>query len=149
MKRTQLAFLLGLSLIILVSGCTSNSGTGDIIAEDSQNSVKIPVTEITNTAKFFTFETAGTTIKYFAVRGTDGKIRTAFDACDVCGGYKGYRQQGNDMICNNCGRYFNIDDIGTKNTGGGCWPSYLNHEIEGEYIVIDKNELVTSKWRFS
>ena len=71
----------------------------------------------------------------------NGNIKTAFDACDVCGGAKGYAQVGDDVKCIKCGRFFNLEDLGTKNKGGGCWPSHLNHRIEGGYILIDKFEL--------
>jgi hypothetical protein len=41
------------------------------------------------------------------MKSADGVIRAAYDACDVC--YrerKGYHQEGDDMVCNNCGRHF-------------------------------------------
>ncbi|MBD3203920.1 DUF2318 domain-containing protein, partial [Candidatus Woesearchaeota archaeon] len=94
-------------------------------------------------------EHEGTMIKYFAVRAQDGNIRTAFDACDVCGGHKGYRQNGNDVICNNCGRNFRIESIGEKNQGGGCWPSYLEHEIKNGNILIKKSDLESGRYMFS
>ena len=99
--------------------------------------------------KKYSFDTNGVTVKYLVVKGLDGKIRTAFDACDVCGGDKGYRQEGNDVVCNNCGRHFDIGDLGTSNTaGGGCWPSFLTHTVEGDYILISKAELAAGVFRF-
>ena len=99
--------------------------------------------------KKYSYDANGINVVYFTVLGSDGAVRTAFDACDVCGGYKGYRQQGNDVVCNNCGRYFGIDDIGTKNEPGGCWPSYLNHKIEGNYLLISKSEIEKGSFRFA
>ena len=146
MEKTILILLAG---ILLVSGCINASTTGDVVStQDANRVMKIPVSEISSQVKFYSFNSGGTKVNFFAVKGSDGKIRTAFDACDVCGGYKGYRQEGNDMVCNNCGRYFDINDIGTKNRGGGCWPSYLSHMTEGDDIVIEKSELLAGKWRF-
>ena len=146
MEKTILILLAG---ILLVSGCINASTTGDVVStQDANRVMKIPVSEISSQVKFYSFNSGGTKVNFFAVKGSDGKIRTAFDACDVCGGYKGYRQEGNDMVCNNCGRYFDINDIGTKNRGGGCWPSYLSHRTEGDNIVIEKSELLAGKWRF-
>ena len=144
----KIKIVYGLMLILMtiavISGCkSSDSPTGNSIV--SEDVVEIAVSEISSTAKFYSFDSNGIKINYFIVKGSDGEIRTAFDACDVCGGRKGYRQQGNDMICNNCGRYFDIDSIGTMNKGGGCWPSYLRHEIKGDNIVIQKSELSTGR----
>jgi uncharacterized membrane protein len=156
---TAMLLMLGVLAVVVVSGCTSG-GTGNAVATstdtgssvngviETADSYKIPISSISTTASFYSHNAGGKDVNYFVVSGTDGNPRTAFDACDVCGGRKGYRQSGNDMICNNCGRFFNIDSIGTKNRGGGCWPSYLTHEIDGEYIVIKKSEIAAGAWRF-
>ena len=143
------SLLLGVILImsLLLSGC-GNQVTGNAIVNSEDEFVKIPISEITSTMKRYSHDSNGITVNYFAVKGSDDEIRTAFDACDVCGGHQGYRQQGQDVVCNKCGRFFNIDDLGTKNTSGGCWPSYLDHTIEGDNILIKKSELDTGAFRF-
>ena len=80
----------------------------------------------------------------------NGLIKTAFDACDVCyGSYKGYRQEGDSMICNNCGNSYPISGLGTENKGGGgCWPGYLPSEIKGEYLIIKKSDIKKGGYRF-
>ena len=133
MNKLPILIVAGVLAVVAVSGCTSVPPvTGDI----SENTVStgpglfsIPVSEISSQAEFYSFNTNGKEVRFFAVKGSDGEIRTAFDACDVCGGKKGYAQKGNDMVCRNCDRYFSIDSIGTANRGGGCWPSFLSHEI--------------------
>ena len=142
MKKMILIGLLAL-LPILFMACSG--AAGGVVAEES---ISIPLSEISTTARFYDLEVAGTKVKYFAVMGDDGEPRTAFDACDVCGGSAGYRQEGQDMVCNKCGRHFAISEIGTKNKGGGCWPSYLSHEIVGDNIVIKKSEIAAGSWRF-
>lgn len=78
-------------------------------------------------------------------------MKTAFNACDVCyGSKKGYRQEGEDMVCNNCGNHYRISGLGTANLkGGGCWPGYLESSTEGEYLVIAKSSLEGGRYRFS
>lgn len=144
--------IVSLFIILFMYGCgnsNSESATGGAVVEQkaatSGDVTEIPISEITSQAKFYSFDYNGVKINYFIIKGSDGKIRTAFDACDICGGRKGYRQERNDMVCNNCGRHFNIDPIGTKNLGGGCWPSYLSHEIKEGKIIIQKQKLEGGK----
>ncbi len=117
--------------------------TGNVVS--AEEVVKIPLSEISSTAKFYSEEGSS----FFVVKDSEGNIKTAFDACDVCGGSKGYRQEGEDMVCNNCGRHFAIDQLGEQNIyGGGCWPSYLEHAIEGDFVVIQKSNLQKGSYMF-
>jgi len=135
------------ALSLLLMGCSSNT-TGNATADTSSGTVTIPLSDLSNKAQFYEFEDRGVKISYFAVLGSDGKPRTAFDACDVCSGYKGYQQRGNDITCRNCGRVFSIDGLGTKNKGYGCWPSYLPHEVKGNDILINIADLKGGRQRF-
>jgi hypothetical protein len=119
------------------------SSTGAII-EDA-NTIKISLKDISTKATFYEYNGA----KYFAVKANDGSIKTAFDACDVCGGTKGYSQEGNDMVCNNCGRHFNINSLGEDNIfGGGCWPGYLENSVKDRYVVINKADIEDNNYIF-
>lgn len=144
-KIIILGMLIALFLILI--GC-GNNATGGTIA-DSEGVITIPLSDITSTVEFFTYTDNGVGINYFAVRGSDGEVRTAFDACDVCGGYKGYQQKGTDIECRNCGKVFSIDGLGTQNKGYGCWPSYLPHTIQGDNIVIGVSDIRKSRRRFA
>ncbi len=147
-----------LLVIVGVVGCSGNdsgnSATGGAVINEAVSDIeeseviKIPLDSITDEVKKFNYEANGVTIRYFAVIGSDEKVRTAFDACDVCGGY-GYTQQGNDIACKKCGKVFRIDGLGTKNKGYGCWPSYLSHTVDNENIIINKKELEAGAFRFA
>ena len=92
-------------------------------------------------ARFYKFEDGGKQIAFFAVKASDGKIRTAFDACDVCyHSHKGYEQQGDKMNCNNCNQKFAISRLG-PNASGGCNPGYLPHQQNGGTISIKVSDL--------
>ena len=119
--------LYGLLLIVsvLIVGCSSGS---QVLSPDDIYS--IPLSGITTDIQKFEHDASGVDVRFFVVRGPDGNIKTAFDACDVCGGYQGYAQRGTDVECIKCGRVFSIDDLGSTNTGGGCWPSNLDFVIE-------------------
>ncbi len=122
----------------------SSTPTGEVITE--LDAVRIPVSDISKNAQFYSYER----IEYFVVEDKSGDVKTAFNACDVCyGAKKGYSQKGEDMVCNNCGNHYSISGLGTKNLrGGGCWPGYLPSKVEGDYLVIEKSDLETGRYRF-
>jgi len=110
----------------------------------AQDVVKIPLSNISSTLSFYTYKSNGTAVKFFAVKGTDGNVHVAFDTCDVCGP-KGYTQSGNDVVCSNCGKHFEINSIGTANLRGGCWPSHLNMRVDNNSVVIKTSDLVSKE----
>jgi uncharacterized membrane protein len=134
--------------MIVMFGCTSSdNATASASGDDT---VIIPLSQISQTVKHYQYDANGVTVKYFAVKGSDGLVRTAFDACEVCyRAKKGYSQSGSDVVCNNCGLKFKIDGLGTKNKGKGCWPGYLPHIVEGDYVVIKKSDLKAGSYMFS
>jgi uncharacterized membrane protein len=112
--------------------------------------VSIPATEAGTFAKYYSYDANGTTVRFFLVKGADGNVHCAADACDVCYPlHKGYSQSGQSMRCNNCGKVFAINDIGTKNTAGGCWPSRLPFNVEGGFVRIARSDLDGNAYLFN
>lgn len=134
-------FLLGILLLVFLVGCS----TGNTVANDDY--VSIPLSEFSITVQHQQYDYYGTNVRFIATLGSDGLPRIAFDACDVCGD-AGYTQVGTDVRCNNCGRMFSIDGLGSKNKGAGCWPSYLPMKIEGENVLIKKSDLESGVNKF-
>ena len=98
--------------------------------------VRIPLNKINDgKAHHFSYRAEGLTIKFFVVKSSDGILRAAFDACDVCfPKRKGYSQSGDFMICNNCGQRFHSTKINVQK--GGCNPAPLRRiEKNGELII--------------
>ncbi|MCW4032168.1 MAG: DUF2318 domain-containing protein [Candidatus Bathyarchaeota archaeon] len=113
------------------------------------DTIQISTSKVISAAKWYTYDSNGVDVKYFLVKGSDGKIHLGTDACDVCYDSKrGYRQSGNVMTCNNCGREFAINSIGTENLAGGCWPSYIPLEIDGDSAIIEKSDLNEKRYMF-
>ena len=118
-------------------------------SSEPDDKVKIPTSEVTTAAKWYAYDSNNAIIRYFLAKGTDGKIHLGTDACDVCyKNKKGYRQDGAVMTCNNCGQTFAINSLGTQNTSGGCWPSYIPMKIEGDFVVIQKSDLDAKRFMF-
>jgi uncharacterized membrane protein len=103
--------------------------------------VTIPVSQVNDgKAHFYTYDTGGTTVRYFVLADKTGKVRAALDACEVCYAQKkGYHQQGDAMQCNNCGRIFPSDKINVIT--GGCNPIPLKKSISGGQLTITTGDL--------
>lgn len=98
--------------------------------------VRIALSELASgEAQFYTYDSGGAAIKYFALRTPDGKFRTAFDACNVCfANKKGYRQDGADMVCNNCGQKIAATTISVLKSD--CNPVPIGNKIKGDSLVL-------------
>ena len=86
-------------------------------------------------ARYFEFREGGSAVRFFVLQSSDGVMRAAFDACDVCyASRRGYRQLGDIMICNNCGQSFPSELINVQQ--GGCNPAPLDRTaVEGSIAI--------------
>lgn len=92
-------------------------------------------------AHYYSYKDKGKVIKFFVVQSRDGIIRAAFDACDVCfPARKGYDQEGEFMLCNNCGRKFHSSRINIEE--GGCNPAPLKRKKVGDHLVIAVSDII-------
>jgi len=103
--------------------------------------VSFPLTDFGDgRARHYSHQFNGMTVKYFILQSSDGVVRAAFDACDVCWrAGKGYVQQGDNMICRNCGRRF--ASVMVNEVQGGCNPAPLNRRIEGNQLIIQIQDI--------
>jgi len=89
----------------------------------------------------------GLPIKYFILKSSDGVLRAAFDACDVCWpAGKGYYQEGDYMVCRNCGKRF--ASVKVNEVKGGCNPAPLNRQVVGDNLVIEVKDILEGKQYF-
>ena len=60
--------------------------------------------------------------------------------CDVCyPNKKGYAQQGDLMVCNNCGQQFDSNQI--NELKGGCNPSPIERTVKGKTLVLKTSDI--------
>jgi uncharacterized membrane protein len=131
------------------SGTTQQAVTSTPVLHNGTE-VSIPVSDLSTSVKFYSYDASGVAIRYFAVKDSQGNVHVAFDACDVCyPAKKGYKQVGDVMLCLNCERQFAITSIGTENTNGGCWPSYLPMTVNGSAVSIKITDLSEKQYMFS
>ncbi|WP_136796492.1 MULTISPECIES: DUF2318 domain-containing protein [Desulfosediminicola] len=115
-------------------------GSGKVTAVGGE--VILSLAEVSDgKAHHFSYEHDKTEIKFFVMKSPDGVMHAAFDACDVCyPAKKGYSQDGDFMVCNNCGMRFHSSRINHEQ--GGCNPAPLNHAVKGKDLVIKVADLL-------
>jgi len=103
--------------------------------------VKVQLSALTGSAaSYFVYNANGKDIKFFALRASDGTVRVALDSCTSCYHAKlGYRQNGEAMICNNCGMSFKSTDVG--HITGGCSPIPLKNNQDGKTLTVKAKDL--------
>lgn len=108
-----------------------------------EGKIEIPIKDVSDTkAHYFSYTHNDKNIHFFVVKSQDGIIRAAFDACDVCfPAKKGYSQEGEFMVCNNCGRKFHSSRINVVQ--GGCNPAPLKRTPMDDKLVIQVNDILT------
>lgn len=114
--------------------------------------IEINKSEISETAKFYPYEADGIKMEVLALKAKDGTIRTAYNTCQVCyaSGKGYYVQEGDELVCQNCGNRFASNMVGK--TKGGCNPVPISDTAkvdDGNKITIDKNFLNKNKAYFS
>ena len=122
----------------VVTAAVSEADTG---AAAASGLVSYPVSLFADgQAKHFDFKDGDQTIRYFVIKSADGVIRAAFDACDVCWpAGKGYYQEGDFMVCRNCGRKFASTLV--NEVQGGCNPAPLKRTVENDMLVIHPDDI--------
>ena len=108
---------------------------------ETADEVRIPLASLdSGKALFLKADVEGKEIYYFTLRSSDGVYRAAYDTCDVCfRANRGYRQEGDLVVCNNCGQAF--PSVKVNEVRGGCNPAPLARTVEGEQLVIKKSDL--------
>ena len=157
-KKMIVMSIVAVQVILLLAGCTTNTQNNNNSntntnsnseLQQNETDVRISISDVSTSAKFYSYDSNGVTVRYFAVKDKQGNVHIAFDACDVCyEAKKGYKQDGDVMQCINCGKTFSITSIGTDNTAGGCWPSFLPMNIDGNDVVIKITDLEAKSYMF-
>ena len=122
---------------------------GSFTSENNASQVSLPASLFEDgKARHFQHTAGEFNIKYFVLKSSDGIIRAAFDACDVCWpAGKGYFQEGDYMVCRNCGRKF--ASVLVNEVKGGCNPAPLNRRVENGKVVIEVKDILDGRQYFN
>jgi uncharacterized protein (DUF983 family) len=156
-KRTPIrSIVIGVAVVAIVAGWAAfslsrgkNDGMAAVRSDRSSNNrttyrpvtaendeVRVPLSSLQgNRASYFVYAGGGREIRFFLLQAADGSVRAALDACTSCYHAKlGYRQEGDTMVCNNCGMGFRSNDVGIIT--GGCSPIPVEKRMDGRLLVL-------------
>jgi uncharacterized membrane protein len=149
-KKITLTTILLMLIALALSGCSgSSSSAGKVggLITPTNGKLEIPVAGISDgKAHHYQVKSEdGTMVTFFVLKSADGILRAAIDACDVCfRSGLGYYQEGDNMVCKNCGQKFASNKINVIK--GGCNPAPLNRAIEGNNLVISMRDINMNSW---
>jgi uncharacterized membrane protein len=163
-KKSRTPLLAAIALVVLIAGglivyatlgsqvrsaTVATPDTASKLAATDADIVTYPAADFEDgKARFFKHSAGNLTIPYFILKSSDGVIRAAFDACDVCWpAGKGYYQEGDFMVCRNCGRRF--ASVSVNEIQGGCNPAPLVRQVKGNQVVIRIEDILAGKNYFN
>jgi FTR1 family protein len=111
----------------------------ELVAQNNQ--VRIPLGDLQDSSvHFYTADVNSTVIRFLVIHRGNGDYATALDACQICG-TTGYRQEGQNVICRNCGATIYIPSIGES---GGCNPIPVKSQVENGEVIVDLSALASA-----
>ncbi|MDF1578852.1 MAG: DUF2318 domain-containing protein [Desulfurivibrionaceae bacterium] len=149
MKISMRLFLSISFLAAFAFACTSaeSDAGGSTLLKPADGRLRIPIAGV-NDGKAHHYQVKaddGTMVNFFVLKSRDGVIRAAIDACDVCyKAGKGYYQEGDFMVCENCGQRFVSNRINVVK--GGCNPAPLDRTVQGDDLLIAMADVNANKW---
>ena len=157
-KRSRMPLFVGIVGAVLIIGAavlfanlsgSNQSAVASAPVATGSTSVSFPASLFEDgKARHFEHVDGKHTIRYFVLKSSDGIIRAAFDACDVCWpANKGYYQDGDYMVCRNCGRRF--ASVLVNEVKGGCNPAPLNRSLQNGKLVIQIKDILDGRQYFN
>ena len=154
MKKIIAAFMTTAILLTAFAGCgkekaaetsttaqTSENTTNEVTKVTSGNALSIPTDELSENAEFYPVDVDGTEMEVIAVK-------ICYDSGK---GY--YKQEGDKLVCQNCGNSFTMDQVGEISRGCDPWPildenkTVTDEEIEISYDFLKASADIFANWK--
>lgn len=149
--KKYIAVLMLLALLVL-PGCGSSQKTTAIAAGGG---LEIPIAELSEHIKIYSFTVDGLNMEVLAAKDADGTVRTAFNTCQVCNGSRKayFVEQGDKVVCQNCGNAFGREDVGVLSGGCNPYPIFAEDREDSEeavrisYDFLSGAESLFTRWK--
>jgi uncharacterized membrane protein len=154
MRKLSLTLAFAAMLTLFLAACSGNEAGGAAEAIIDAD-VVIAKSDISATARFIPVEVDGTKLEIIAVSAPDGTIRTAFNTCQVCydSGKGYYKQDGDALVCQNCGNRFKMSRVEVES--GGCnpvplwdeWTEETDDTITVPLALLQEAKEIFANWK--
>jgi uncharacterized membrane protein len=109
---------------------------------DGAEALSLPLDGLTTgTPKFFCFhDDRGDKLRFVLARGSDGKVRSVFDACRQCYKYReGFTAADGNLVCRQCGNRYPVDHMMAGKAS--CAPVPLEAAVKGGSVKVRVSDL--------
>jgi high-affinity iron transporter len=138
--------VVGAMVIILISAEFIYSRTAQAVSPPaplivSDGVARIPTSQLADhKLHHYAAMINGAEVRLIAILDSTDAVRVGLDACVICGD-QGYYQDGNNVICRNCGSAIYIPTIGQA---GGCNPIHIDYVVQDNTVVISQSSLAAA-----
>ena len=155
MNRNVKNFVLPLLAVVVIIVAFVLNNNKSIVSTSAKNlslsnyevngSIVIPVNELTKDVKFYSLYDNGVNIEILAAKDKNGNPKATLNTCQNCmGSPKAYFiQDGDSVVCQNCGIGHKIETIGIVKMG--CNPIPIDSlVIDDKNLTFEKSELLAN-----
>jgi uncharacterized membrane protein len=148
--RLRRSVLIAIIFLVLVTGAwvarASRAGCTALKTVDGIVSVKLS-SLAPGAARLFCYNDTGKQLRFVLARGSDGKVRAAFDACRQCYTFhRGYRLEHGELVCRVCGNRYPIEHM--TEGKASCVPASLRHDVSGDSVTVRASDLDAGRTLF-
>ncbi len=152
-RKWQTALVSVTLATVLVLGLTSYAFAKASYRPDPQvvmvhedGMVHIPVSDLTpGQLNLYTFQGSDVDVTFMVIKREEDDIAVALNACGICPP-RGYHQEGNILICDNCNAPINMETVGMS---GGCNPIPLAASFVDGEVLIASSDLLGAQATFT
>ena len=128
---------------IYAKSTTSLSPATEVAFVNGQ--LSIPVAQVSDgDLHRFSARENGQEVRFWLYQKPDGKIATAFDACEICGAV-GFYKTNTGVVCKNCAAPINPQSVGQP---GGCNPIPLKAAVNDSMVIISEADVAAGSHYF-
>mgnify|MGYP000365489081 CR=1 FL=1 len=142
----MLAAVLPLGAVTYALGQASYRPDPQMVVAHEDGMVHIALSDLRpSKLNLYTFQGSAADVTFMVIKRDEDDIAVALNACGICPP-RGYHQEGNVLICDNCNAPINMETVGMP---GGCNPIPLAASIVNGEVQITSADLLGAQVTFA
>lgn len=141
----MLATVLPLGMATYAFGKAAYRPDPETVMVHEDGMVHIPIADlVSGQFNLYTYQGISTDVTFMVIKREEDDIAVALNACGICPP-RGYHQEGNVLICDNCNAPINMETVGMP---GGCNPIPLATSLVNGQVQINSSDLAAAQATF-